>query len=104
MCLGNEMSDQTPQRKINLRKYSRPKPSRNPQSPANGPERVLHQSPIPNELISQTPPPSPTRPSTAESFKNIYTNVKNKSSFSGNLAAIANQLPSYRSARRYKPY
>ena len=98
------MSDRTPQRKINLRKYSRPKPSRNPPSPPNGPERVLLQNPIPNESVSPTPPPSPTPPSTAESFKQIYTNVKNKSSYSGNLADIANQLPSYRSARRFKPY
>ena len=98
------MSDTTPHRKINLRKYSRPKPSRNPPNRANEPETTQAPSPTPRNSISPTPPPSPTRPSTVENFKNVYTDIKNKSSFSGDISAIANQIPSFRLARRFKPY
>ena len=102
------MSDQTPQRKINLRKYSRPKPQRNPPSPVNDFAMSQPPSPIPSPTTSATttttPPPSPTRPSTAESFKRIYTDTKNHSSYSGNVRDIANQIKSYRLARRFSPY
>ena len=102
------MNDQTPQRKINLRKYSRPKLQRNPTSPAN--EFATNQpqtptpSPTPNASPTTTPPPSPTRPSTAESFRRVYTDISNKSSYSGNIRDIANQIKSFRLARRLSPY
>ena len=103
------MSDQTPQRKINLRKYSRPKPQRKPTSPANDFVRSQPPSPIPSPTLSATtttttPPPSPTRPSTAESFRRIYTDKSNKLSYSGNIQDIANQIKSYRLERRFSPY
>ena len=98
------MNDTTPHRKISLRKYSRPKPPRNPPNLANEQETSRAPSPIPKNSISPTPPPSPTRPSTVESFRKIYTDVNNQSSFSGNATAIANQIPSFRLARRFKPY
>ena len=103
------MNDQTPQRKISLRKYSRPKLQRNPTSPANDFARNQTQTPIPSPTPSATattttPPPSPTRPSTVENFKRIYTDTKNNSSYSGNIRDIANQIKSYRLARRFSPY
>ena len=98
------MSDQTPQRKINLRKYSRPKLQRNPKSPANDLERNQAPSPTPNVTIPTTPPPSPTVQSTAENFKRIYTDTSNELSYSGDINAIANKIKSYRLARKYTPY
>ena len=98
------MNDQTPQRKINLRKYSRPKPQRNPPSPANVPGTSQPPSPTPSEATTATPPPSPTRPSTAVDFRSKYKDIKNQSSYSGNIQDIANQIQSYRLARRLSPY
>ena len=98
------MSGQTPQRKINLRKYSRPRLLRNPASPANDPETSQPPSPTPNAATPTTPPPSPTHLSTAANFKQIYTNTSNSASFSGDIHKIANQIKSYRLARRFSPY
>ena len=47
-------------------------------------------------LNPQNAPMTPSPQSTAANFKNIYSDPNYTNSFSGDLTAIANQIPSYR--------
>ena len=89
---------------VNLRKFARPKRVQRKNSRTND----LEMQPIPS-LTNQNDQKSttadqpqnnhqknPNLRSTAENFKQIYTETSFPASYSGNINEIANQIPSYR--------
>ena len=97
----------TPNPPIKLRKLAKPKTVARKKLQLNVQENPVEQTPMnlsprkssESNLPLQNPqnvPMTPSPQSTAANFKNIYSDPNYSNSFSGDLTAIANQIPSYR--------
>ena len=97
----------TPNPPIKLRRFARPKMLARKRLQLNDLENPVEQTPMnlsprkssESNLPLQNPqnvPMTPSPQSTAANFKNIYSDPNYSNSFSGDLTAIANQIPSYR--------
>ena len=89
---------------INLRRLAKPKLLERRRKQLND----LEMSAIPNPTVQNDLSPmmsnptmkihrkNPSPQSTVENFKDIYSDLSNPASFSGDIQEIANQIPSYR--------
>ena len=92
---------------LNLRKFAKPKQVERKKLQPNDQEMITIPTPMGRSESSQESrqatanrparaPRTPNHQSTAENFKNIYTDPSHSASYSANLQAIANGIESYR--------
>ena len=95
------------QSKISLRKFAKPKPVQRKSRQSNDHEIPARPTPTnqndQNLPLNQLTPTSQSKAqmtqnhqSTAENFESIYKDLDSAASYSGDLKAIANKIPSYR--------
>ena len=68
--------------------------------PIPKPVKIKKQKPLLQTTLPEATKVNPTTPTTVENFRKYYEDVENPQSFSGDIKAIANQIPSYRFVER----